>query len=540
MDAKKGMLWTILKWIGRAVFAAFILTLIYFQAPIKVIAFFSIFLLAGIFLKKRHYQYFWFLVLFAVCCGAVWVFLPEDDNGWVPFAFEKDIQALNDKYAVPDSENAALIYNEIFAEYTAKDLDPNLTDEADIDTMDNPWTAEKYPQLAEWIKTKEPLIEKLKQAAEKEKCFFEIKQDLNLDMDSLSLFRKFSYLLVRKANNDIANGNIDAAIADLSIPIQIAKHVYQQPVIVDYLVAISIDSLSKLHFNEILVRQKLTDEQYNKIAVILEKNRFSWDDSLERVLGFERLYLKNLLPGMLYETKDGKYRFTRDHWKAIQMLNPEMEQPESKYPYWRKKAVKVATIFAWFVLPSTPDSLTNRIDTIFDEYIISRKMPEYKFKLRYENGLDRMVSRYFEVYEKIALLSNKWQDDRYGSLLVLEISKFKNKNGNWPQSLDELGTAGIPLERFIYKPIDEANFILYSIGENGIDDGGKGEAGCRNSDCEKYDDILIWPRRQAELDKLNINTPPQTDQIPAEVLIPENPGANMRPAGMPGSVEANK
>ncbi len=513
MESKKGMLWAVLKWrIGRVVFAIFILALVYFQAPIKVITFFLIFLLAGIFLKKPYYKYFWLIVLAVVIGLTIWVFLPEDDNGWKPFAFEKDIQALNDKYAVPDSENAALIYNEIFADSNDKDLDPNIGDEAEDFTLDNPWTAEQYPELAEWIKAKESLIAKLKQAAEKEKCVFEIKQDLNVDFDSFSSFRKFTYLIVRKANNDISNGNIDAAIEDLSIPIQFANHLDQQPVLIDYLVAIAIDSLSRQHFNEILVRQKLTDEQYNKIDVILEKNKFSWDESLKRILEFEKLLFKRMLPGMLYETKDSKFRFTRDPWEHIKKLNPGLEQPKSKHPYWRKKAVKARTIFAWFFLPSTPDSLVKRVDTIFDEYSVSREIPEYKFKLRYENTIPMMGKMSFEAYEGVSRIFNKHQDGRNGSLLVLEISKFKNKNGKWPQSLNELNIAGIPLEKFIYKPIDETNFILYSIGDNGIDDGGKGQS-CRERKCKTSDDdLLIWPRTQAQLDKLTGNTTPPSEE----------------------------
>jgi hypothetical protein len=391
--------------------------------------------------------------------------------------------------------------------------------------MDNPWTAEQYPELAQWLKAKEPLIEKLKQAAEKEKCFFAFDPNTLLNLEKLGSFRKFTYLLIRKANNDIANGNVDAAIENLSIPVQIANHVYQQPVLIKYLVAISIDFLSRHSINEILIRQKLTDEQYDKIAALLEKNRFSWHESFDRVLELEKLYFKQILSMMLYETKDGKYRFTRDPSRAIEKISQTSFCSDYQYSYWRKKAVKVVTIFAWFVVPSTPDSLGNRIDTISEEYSISRKVPEgFKFKLNFENTIDVMGRMNFESYEKIALLSNKWQDSHDGSLLVLEISKFKNKNGNWPQSLKELNTAGIPLEKFIYKPIDETNFILYSIGNNGIDDGGKGKS-CRERKCKTSDDdILIWPRTQKQLDTLTGNATPPIEQFPG------NPGM-----GMPGA-----
>jgi len=87
-----------------------------------------------------------------------------------------------------------------------------------------------------------------------------------------------------------------------------------------------------------------------------------------------------------------------------------------------------------------------------------------------------------------------------GSGLIIALRRYKNKNGNWPVSLDEiksLATAEIfvdPIngDSFIYKLTDE-NFTLYSKGKNNIDEDGKRD----RLDEEKTgaDDQLIWPQK---------------------------------------------
>ncbi|MFZ0034977.1 MAG: hypothetical protein WAK60_08340, partial [Sedimentisphaerales bacterium] len=85
-----------------------------------------------------------------------------------------------------------------------------------------------------------------------------------------------------------------------------------------------------------------------------------------------------------------------------------------------------------------------------------------------------------------------------GSRLIIALRRYKNKNGNWPESLDDIQSSAAeeifidPINggSFIYKLTDE-NFTLYSNGKNGIDDGGKRD----KWDEEKTgaDDIAIWP-----------------------------------------------
>ena len=90
--------------------------------------------------------------------------------------------------------------------------------------------------------------------------------------------------------------------------------------------------------------------------------------------------------------------------------------------------------------------------------------------------------------------------------ILLVLREYKDTNGRWPDSLDQIKDK-VPAEAmidpftggsFIYKAEGD-KFLLYSVGENKIDEKGKPRPSCRDGSCrtEKSpsDDILIWPQK---------------------------------------------
>ena len=93
------------------------------------------------------------------------------------FAFyrspQEQLSAFNAASAVPDSENAAIIYNQLFEDYNESDLNPaSLTPVIAEITKSGPWSSRDYPELAKWLEQNQDIIAKLLQASKYEKCFF--------------------------------------------------------------------------------------------------------------------------------------------------------------------------------------------------------------------------------------------------------------------------------------------------------------------------------------------------------------------------------
>jgi hypothetical protein len=93
---------------------------------------------------------------------------------------------------------------------------------------------------------------------------------------------------------------------------------------------------------------------------------------------------------------------------------------------------------------------------------------------------------------KIATLAHRYVNHREGLLTIIAILRYRNATGQPPADLKALVDAGylkeLSLDEFTGKPlvyrVEGNDFTLYSVSENGIDDGGTSK--------DKLDDVY-WP-----------------------------------------------
>ncbi|MCG3126939.1 MAG: hypothetical protein CHACPFDD_01794 [Phycisphaerae bacterium] len=105
--------------------------------------------------------------------------------------------------------------------------------------------------------------------------------------------------------------------------------------------------------------------------------------------------------------------------------------------------------------------------------------------------------RMFELSRAFALLRRGVAAQR-GTRLLYEIFIYRDRNGHWPVSLNELpkavldnaGTDPISGERFVYR-VEGDRFKLYSVAENGVDDGGQHDP--KWGDGDSAVDFVFWP-----------------------------------------------
>ena len=91
---------------------------------------------------------------------------------------------------------------------------------------------------------------------------------------------------------------------------------------------------------------------------------------------------------------------------------------------------------------------------------------------------------------------------------MIALRRYKNKNGHWPESLDDMKSLApkeifvdpINGDSFVYK-LTEENFTLYSKGKNNIDENGEYQDGA--------DDRLIWPRKSRKSKEKNTDAEQQ-------------------------------
>ncbi len=505
---KAGLVKLILKWIGLVVVSVLLIGAIIFQAPWKVATLLVIIFAACTILPKPYRKWFWLSVAGVVVALIVWVFLPEDIEGWRRYTFDEELAVMEAKYAVADEENAATIYNKLLESYDVNDFEPNF---ADVDFWDlvhsGPWRSEDYPDAAAWLKGHQSTIDTLIEAAKKEKCHFQINADLisfDSTMDRLSPMRRWAYLLIYAGNNDLAEGRINSGLEKYIAVLQMGKHQCQQPATIDVIVGIAIEALALRQFNRFIITSNLTEAHIDIIEEALAETKHDWSHYLPKFLEHEKLFAKNIW-GMCYYGINPEGKVKLNPHSIVTMAKTQCPEEPLPFTYWHIKLFKAHTILNWLYVPSTPQKLGKIIDKCYEKYY-AMAGPDYDWQKELEKPSSMFRLNYSYLFEyTTGILGAGWHRihdiylrlnaDKRGSRIIIALRRYKNKEGRWPGSLDEIESL-VPAEilvdpinngTFVYK-LTEENFTLYSKGKNNIDEDGE-----RDEDAGK-DDWLIWPR----------------------------------------------
>jgi hypothetical protein len=475
---KKGnLIIRILKWIVKGILTLLLILSIIFQAPWKIITLLAVFFVACFVLPKRTRKYFWLSVGTALVILLVWIFLPEDDTRWQPYTFDEELAILEAKYAVPDEDNAALIYDSLLEDYDGKSMYPKFLD-SDLNrlTYSEQWTSQEYPELAEWIEEQQDTIQTLFQAVKKEKCKFPINVQIHvtdkMEINRLSALRSWALLLVRAANNDMAEGRTEKAIEKYLCAIGLTNHLNQQPEITYLIMSYTPQQQTLIALNRILINGEPTAEQLQLISDTVGGDlQDNWCSNFSRWFETNVLFWKNAF-GLFYEVNPaGQIRFSRNPAPVISDL---FYSRRISQHLRNKQANKIYVVPAWLFLPSTPQKAAEPVEAIMDKYSpmtqpdfnwnLEPNEPELPFELNYwymvksviikENNTEQLYHSFHDIYlEQITL--------RRGIRLLVAIRQYKNENGKWPPDLDSIKTAA-PAEAFLDpvsgKPLQYENY----------------------------------------------------------------------------------
>jgi len=519
----------ILKWIGLILLALLISLALIFQAPWKVTALLVIILLACTILPKPYRKWFWLSAGAVVIVLIIWVFLPNKNSNWQPYKynFEKELAALKTKYEIPDEENAATIYDKLTESYDANDYDAAFLDYNMFDvTCYEPWLSKDYPEAADGLKRNQGTIETLIEISKIEKCIFPISDSMNSSqrLDRLATMRRWAFLLAIAANNDIAEGRTEDCLQKNLALLQMGNHLCQQPETIDWLVGIAIRAIALRQFNRFVISNNPEEAHLKAIEQSLENIKHNWSEDLPRILEDGKLSAKKDLASFYEINPKGKIRLSRDPLaeirancrKALQDEKIEYEQLRDAYEriaypsYFEKKLIKAKTILFWFYIPS-PQKAAKIIDSTYEKYYAMSE-PDFDWQEETRKSISTIIFNYLrDTTEYWVIVSDpplprihkqhiRHTCDIQGAKIIIALSFYKNKTGDWPESLDEIKSL-TPAEvfvdpmngsSFVYKLTDE-NFTLYSKGKNNIDE--NGELDRSSYPQTGADDWLIWPSK---------------------------------------------
>lgn len=281
------------------------------EAPWRVITLLVIILAACTVLPSPARKWFWVSVGVLIVVLILRVFLP-DRGEWKPYRhnFERELAALNDKYAIPDEINAAVIYNGLLENYESGDFVPDLADSNTYNlAVSQPWFSKDHPELTQWLEGHERTIATLFEASKIKKCRFQ-----QIDEDSLGgafgpparshlgMMMRLARLLVCAANNDLAEKRSEEALEKQIVLLRMSEHLRQQPITVDMLTGIDCQAFALSRINTFLVESSPTESHLSKVENTLAGIKHDWKTDWARIAEFETLSVMKDLFWMLYET----------------------------------------------------------------------------------------------------------------------------------------------------------------------------------------------------------------------------------------------
>jgi hypothetical protein len=242
--------------------------------------------------KMKHNKRFFgpipAIVLALACCLLLWFFF------FYQSAYEK-LFAIEAARAIPDSENAATMYNKLPG-YSSDLLEYDFPNDSSEDaTLARPWSGEDYPELAMWFEEREDIIDDLIRASKIEQCRFpltDFPKGAGLHGQRLKSLRTWTFFLVRSANNDIAEGRIEKALEKCFCLIRMGRHNRQQPFSLDFLIGINIESMALRRMRTCIVESDLTNENLLAIETAISQPNDEWTQDLNNMLAVEKLYVK--------------------------------------------------------------------------------------------------------------------------------------------------------------------------------------------------------------------------------------------------------
>ena len=251
----------------------------------------------------------------------------------------------------PDPDNAAVLYYQVFLIYekpddTMKDMVADLAK----------GKIEPNTRITQFIESQKTVTRLVVAAAKLPNCNWGLKYSdgLSLEMPYLSQARNLTYLILADARTIAANGDYDLAIDRCLTARKLALHAASEPIIINFLVGISIEKLANKCIQDILSSAPVDLETLQHLKAELDEfdNRLlpmelTWDTEREVMASYmtpEKV--GEIIPLLLGETEE-------DESEEIKIANERILASDEQFcqrnvDYYNEH---MTTMFSSFELP---------------------------------------------------------------------------------------------------------------------------------------------------------------------------------------------
>lgn len=361
--------------------------------------------------------------------------------------------------------------------------------------MSKPWSDEDYPELVKWlIANEEPL--RLCAAAARRERFYD---PLIVGPDSfligtvrptLSGYRAIARMFALRAMRRLGDRNLEAALEDAETLHRLSRMLGQHPLLIPQLVAYAIDSLACDLDGKILTYGSLTAEMAQQRRALL--NRLPPYPPLAQTIDHGGRF--DALDGIQYTQANAPGgSIVLDCNVLLKKMNETYDDAVA--------ALKLPTLAqqreALIALEDTLGQHAKQRGLAVDDTFLDGYGFAFKFGRRRatsEGVADVMAALSISHLKDVAAIEFRNEARHRLTLTGFAMAEYRAVHRDYPVTLDALVPdylASIPTDPFTGEPIryvfnaDRGTFLIYSLGENGVDDHGL------VSDRVKADDVAF-------------------------------------------------
>jgi len=286
--------------------------------------------------------------------------------------------------------------------------------------------------------------------------------------------------------------NPDRMIEGWRTSLSSANHMHQGATLIEQLVGTAEQNLVESDARYALKHGVFKGEQLEQALATLEQNDRDDFDAARSMQG-EHAFVLDLMQAMFKAEKPGD--LPRPAPEAIDKVVPLFGEDSKIIP-----EIKAMT-------PADVKKTLNAFETYYAE--ASNAMATGYPQVR-TSDMDAMAKQHVDVspmtrtllpaFGRIQKIRARNEASRRATQLSYAVHIYKEQTGQWPQSLDDLPPRFSATMRtdpftggyFGYR-VDASGPVIYSLSENGVDDGGQHSARWDDEKSGESDDHIFWP-----------------------------------------------